>query len=79
MSQDAAPTQDALEEEARRHAQEIAASEEASAQAVAAAEQGPSPDEEIAQVRRSGRQHDLSDTAPDHRPQVDRRIRLPRR
>jgi hypothetical protein len=77
MSEDAAPTQDALEEEARRRAQEIAASEEASAQAVA--ERGPSPDEEFAQVRRSGRQRDLSDTAPDHRPQVDRRIRVPRR
>jgi hypothetical protein len=77
MSQDAAPTEDALEEEARRHALEIAASEDASAQAVA--ERGSSPDEEIAQVRRSGRQHDLSDTAPYHRPQVDRRIRVPRR
>jgi hypothetical protein len=78
MSEDAAPTQDALEEEARRCAVEIAASEDAS-QAVAAAERGPSPDEEIARVRRSGRQHDLSDTAPDHRPQADRRIRVPRR
>jgi hypothetical protein len=77
MSEDAAPTQDALEEEARRHALEIAASEDASAQAVT--ERGPSPDEEIAQVRRSGRQHDRSDTAPGHRPQVDRRIRVPRR
>jgi hypothetical protein len=79
MSQDAAHTQDALEEEARRHAQEIAASEEASAQAVAAAEQGPPTDEEIAQLRRSGRQHDLSDTALYHRPQADRHIRVPRR
>jgi hypothetical protein len=68
MSEDAAHTEDALEEEARQRGQEIAAGEEASAQAVAAAEQGPSPDAEIAQVPRSGRQHDLSDTAPYHRP-----------
>jgi hypothetical protein len=79
MSEGTAHTGDALEDKARRRAQEIAAREDASAQAVAAAEQGASPDEEIAQVRRSGRQHDLSDTAPDHRPQVDRLIRVPRR
>lgn len=79
MSEYAGHTEDALEEEARRRAQEIAASEEAAAQAAAADEQGPSRDAEIAQVHRSGRQHDISDTAAYPRPQANRRIRGPRR
>jgi hypothetical protein len=79
MSEYAGHTEDALEEDARRRAQEIAAIEEAAAQAGAADEQGPSPDAEIAQVHRSGRQHDLSDTAAYQRPQAGRRIRGPRR
>ncbi|WP_224277191.1 hypothetical protein [Nocardioides lacusdianchii] len=65
----------ALEEAARRRAEEIRASEEAAAQA-AAADTGPSPDAEIAQVHRSGRQHDH--TAAYQRPQLGRR-RGPRR
>ena len=79
MSEYAGHTEDALEEEARRRAQEISASEEAVAQAAAADEQGPSPDAEIAQVHRSGRQHDLSDTAAYPRHQANRRVRGPRR
>lgn len=79
MSEYAGHTEDALEEEARRRAQEISASEEAAAQAAAADEQGPSPDAEIAQVRRSGRHHDLSDTAAYPRPQANRRLRGHRR
>jgi len=79
MSEYAGHTEDALEEDARRRAQEIAACEEAAAQAAAADEQGPSPDAEIAQVHRSGRQHDLSDTAAYQRPRTRRRIRGPRR
>jgi hypothetical protein len=75
MSEYAGHTEDALEEDARRRAQEIAASEEAAA----ADEQGPSPDADIAQVHRSGRQHDLNDTAAYQRPAASRRIRGPRR
>ncbi|WP_107767043.1 hypothetical protein [Nocardioides terrigena] len=73
---DAAREEAALEEEARQHAEEIRATEEA-AQA-AAADTGPSPDAEIAQVHRSGRQHDHTDTAAYLRPQLGRR-RGPRR
>ena len=73
---DAAREEAALEEEARQRAEEIRATEEA-AQA-AAADTGPSPDAEIAQVHRSGRQHDSTDTAADRRPQLGRR-RGPRR
>ena len=73
---DAAREEAALEEEARQRAEEIRASEEA-AQA-AAADSGPSPDAEIAQVHRSGRQHDHTDTAAYQRPQLGRR-RGPRR
>ena len=79
MSEYAGHTEDALEEHARRRAQEIAASEEAAAQAAAADEQGPSPDAEIGQMHRSGRQHNHSDTAAYQRPQASRRIRGPRR
>ena len=67
----------ALEEEARQHAEETRATEEAAAQA-AAADPGTSPDAEIAQVHRSGRQHDHTDTAAYQRPQLGRR-RGPRR
>ena len=79
MSDYAGYTEDAFEEDARRRAHETEASEKAAAQAAAADEQGPSPDAEIAQVHRSGRQHDLSDTPTYRRPQVSGRIRGPRR
>jgi hypothetical protein len=74
---EAAREEAALEEEARQRAEEIRATEEAAAQA-AAADTGPSPDAEIAQVHRSGRQHDHTDTAAYPRPQLGRR-RGPRR
>ncbi|PUA79463.1 hypothetical protein [Nocardioides currus] len=74
---DAAREEAALEDEALRRAEEIRATEEAAAQA-AAADTGSSPDAEIAQVRRSGRQHDHTDTAAYQRPQLGRR-RGPRR
>ncbi|GAB7005248.1 hypothetical protein JCM18899A_27210 [Nocardioides sp. AN3] len=73
---EAAREEAALEEEARQRAEEIRATEEA-AQA-AAADTGPSPDAEIAQVHRSGRQHDHTGTAAYQRPQLGRR-RGPRR
>ncbi|WP_041546525.1 MULTISPECIES: hypothetical protein [unclassified Nocardioides] len=73
---DAAREEAALEEEARQRAEEIRATEE-TAQA-AAADTGPSVDAEIAQVHRSGRQHDHTDTAAYRRPQLGRR-RPPRR
>lgn len=62
----------ALEEDARRRAQEIQTSEDASS-AAAAEDQAPSPDAEIAQVHRSGRQHDYSDAAAYQRPPASRR------
>ena len=74
---DAPREEAALDEEARQRAEEIGASEEACAQA-AAADTGPSPDAEIAQVHRSDRQHDHTDTATYQRPQLSRR-RGPRR
>lgn len=74
---DAAREEAALEEEARRGAEEITASEETAAQA-AAAGTGPFPDADIAQVHRSGRQHDHTDTVACHRPQLGR-SRGPRR
>ncbi len=74
---DAAREEAALEEEARQHAEEIRATEEAAAQA-AAADPPTSPDGEIAQVHRSGRQHDHTDTAAYQQPQLGRR-RGPRR
>ena len=67
----------ALEEEARQRAEEIRATEDAAGQA-AASDTGPSPDAEIAQVHRSGRQNDHTDTAAYQRPQLGRR-RGPRR
>ncbi|NHA01268.1 hypothetical protein G5V59_19260 [Nocardioides sp. W3-2-3] len=69
---EAAREEAALEEEARQRAEEIRATEEAAAQA-AAADTGTSPDAEIAQVHRSGRQHDHTDqsgTAASQRPQA---------
>ncbi len=73
---DAAREEAALEEEARQRAEEIRASEEAASRA-AADDTDPSPDAEIAQVHRSGRQHDHTDTAYQ-RPPLGRR-RGPRR
>jgi hypothetical protein len=72
MSDYAAREEAALEEEARRRAEDIRATEEATAQA-AAADTGPAPDAEIARVQRSGRQHDCTDTAAYQRPQPGRR------
>ncbi len=69
MSEYAGYTEDALEEDARRRARETEASEKAAAQAAAADEQSHSPDAEIAQVHRSGGQHDFSDTPTYRRPQ----------
>lgn len=63
MSEYAAHEEAALEEEARLRLDQIRESEDASAHAAAADTSKPSPDEEIAQVRRSGRQHDHTDTA----------------
>ncbi len=57
----------AREEEARKHGEEIGATDEAAAQA-AAADTGPSPEAEIAQGHRSGHRHDHTDTAA-HRPE----------
>lgn len=74
---EAAREEAALEEEARQRTEEIRAAEEAAAQA-AAADSGPSPDAEIAQVHRSGRQNDHTDTAAYQRPHLGRR-RGPRR
>ena len=74
---DAAREEAALEEEARQRAEEIRATGEAAAQADAAHD-GPSPGAEIAQVHRSGHQHDHTDTAAYQRPQLGRR-RGPRR
>ena len=71
MSDHAAGEEAALEEEARQRAKEIRATEEAAAQA-AAADTRPSPNAEIAQVQRSGRQHDHNDTAAFVRPQLGR-------
>ena len=68
MSDHAAREEAGLEEEARQRAEEIRATEEAAVQA-AAADTGPSPDAEIAQVHRSGRQHDHRNTAAYQRPQ----------
>jgi hypothetical protein len=69
---EAAREEAALEEEARQRAEEISATEAAVAQA-AAADTGLSPDAEIAQVHRSGRQHDHTDTAASQRPRLGRR------
>ncbi len=78
---EAAREEAALEEEARQRTEEIRATEEATEEAAAqaaASDSGPSPDAKIAQVHRSGRQHDHTDTAAYQRPQLGRR-RGPRR
>ncbi|RHW23722.1 hypothetical protein D0Z08_28350 [Nocardioides immobilis] len=64
MSSEAERQEAALEEEARQRSQEIHASEDAVAE-----ETSPSSDAEIAQVHRSGRQHDHSDAAAYQRSQ----------
>lgn len=61
-------TEDALEEDARRRAQRIAAADD----------QRPSLDAEAEQAQRTGRQHDI-DAASYQRSQRDRRMRGPRR
>lgn len=70
MTESAEHYEAALEEDARQRAQAIQASEEAAA---AAEDQAPSTDAEIAQVHRSGRQHDYSDTVAHQRPRAARR------
>ena len=77
MSSYAAHEEAAHEEEARQRAEEIRATEEVTARAPAD-DTSPSPDVEIAQTYRSGRQHDHTDTAAYQRSQVDSR-RGPRR
>lgn len=69
MSSEAERQEAALEEEARQRSQEIHASQDAYAQAAAAEKTSPSSDAEIAQVHRSGRQHDHSDAAAYQRSQ----------
>jgi hypothetical protein len=79
VSEYACPTEDALDDGARRRAHEIAIGEEAASRAMADDEQGHTAEEEIAQVHSSGRQHDLTDTAAYQRSRNPRRIRGPRR
>ena len=71
-------TEDALEDDARRRAQGIAASEDAAAQSAAVDDQRPSPDAEVEQAQSTGRQHDI-EAASYQRYQPDRRVRGPRR
>lgn len=81
MSDDAARHEAELEEEARRRTDEISASE-AAAELTVAMDEDRSPDAEIAEVQRFGRQHDYTDTAAYHQQQsggFDRRRRSPRR
>jgi len=70
-------TEDALEEDARRRAQGIAA-DDAAAHSAAADDQRPSPDAEAEQAQSTGRQHDI-EAASCQRSQRDRRMRGPRR
>lgn len=77
MSDDAARHEAELEEEARRRSAEISAGEAATERA-AVMDEDRSPDAEIAEVHRSGRQHDYTDTGAYHQQQpagVDRRRR----
>ncbi len=77
MSDDAARHEAELEERARSRTEEISAGEEA-AEREAVMDEDRSPDAEIAEVQRSGRQHDYTDTAAYHQQQpaaVDRRRR----
>lgn len=64
-SDDAARVEDAREEDARQRSLQIAAAEESAERAREDDELDPglSPDAEIAEVTRSGRQHDHDDTA----------------
>lgn len=76
MSDDAARHEAELEEETRRRSAEISAGEAAAERAVM--DEDRSPDAEIAEVHRSGRQHDYTDTGAYHQQQpagVDRRRR----
>jgi len=72
-------TEDGLEEDARRRAQEIATGEDTAARAAAEDEQALSPDAEIAQLPSTGRQLHLTDTAGYQRLRHTGRIRGPRR
>lgn len=77
MSDDAARHEAELEEEARRRSAEISAGE-AAAERSTVTDEDRSPDAEIAEVHRSGRQHDYTDTGAYHQQQhagVDRRRR----
>lgn len=77
MSDDAARHEAELEEEARRRSAEISAGE-AAAERAAVIDEDHSPDADIAEVRRSGRQLDCTDTGAYHQQQpagVDRRRR----
>jgi hypothetical protein len=75
----AGPTEDALDEDARRRAHEIATGEEAASRAMADDEQGHTAEQEIAPVHSTGRQHDRTEPAASQRPRNPRRIRGPRR
>lgn len=63
MSDDAARHEAELEEQARRRGEEISAGAAVAQQAV---DEDRFPDAEIAEVQRSGRQHDHSDTGAYH-------------
>lgn len=66
-----------LEEQARRRTEEISAGE-AAAERAAVMDEDRSPDAEIAELERSGRQHEYTDTAAYNQQQpaaVDRRRR----
>ncbi|MEP7737737.1 hypothetical protein ABKW28_08820 [Nocardioides sp. 31GB23] len=77
MSDDSARHEAELEEAARRSSAEISAGE-AAAERADGMDEDRSPDAEIAEVQRSGRQHDYTDTAAYHQQQpasFDRRRR----
>lgn len=65
MSDDTARHEAEIEEQARRRTEEISAGE-AAAERAAVMDEDRSPDAEIAEVQRSGRQHDYTDTAAYH-------------
>jgi len=78
MSSDyAAREEDASEEDARQRALSIAADEEAAARGLDT--DSPVPDAEIADARRSGRQHDHDDPAAYRRRTGARRPSAPGR
>ena len=62
MSDDAARHEAELEEEARRRSAGISAGE-SDAERASVVQEERSPDAEIAEMQRSGRQHDYTDTA----------------